>query len=249
MPTIVINPKYTGQQTYGRYHKVERLRSVDNPAAANLTREVPSDPDDILAIDDAIDAIVNPAEWQAAQPGASPAAPGPRPDRPPRPAGTISDLDGSRYALRGMPVCQHCGRRMQGNLILRRKADPRVGYRCVYRSEYPGDQTHPRTLFVAEGRVLAVLDNWLAALSAKNLEDTVADMLQRATALDSEPLEIRRARKIASQANNKRRCTQRSRDPTVQTPYRPLRVSRNAAHTEKTGHRPAPRSPADFSEV
>ena len=76
---IVINPKYKGQQTYGRYHKVERLRNVDNPAAGNLTREVPSDPDDILAIDDAIDAIVNPDQWQAAQPGASPAAPGPRP--------------------------------------------------------------------------------------------------------------------------------------------------------------------------
>jgi site-specific DNA recombinase len=200
---IVINPKYKGQQTYGRYHKVERLRSVDNPAAGNLTREVPSDPDDILSFDDAMDAIITPSQWQAAQPGISPAAPGPRPERPTRPRGSTSDHDGSRYALRGMLVCDHCGRRMQGNLIPRRKTDPRVGYRCVYRSEYPGDQNHPRTLFVAEARVIGVLDEWLAALSAKNLDDTIAEMLEHAAELDSEPPEFRRARKIANQAHNK----------------------------------------------
>ncbi len=203
MRAIIINPKYKGQQTYGRYHKVERLRSVDNPAAGHLTREVPSDPDDVLAIDGAIDAIVTPSEWQAAQPGVSPAAPGPRPERPTRPGGSSSDQDGSRYALRGMLVCDHCGRRMQGNVVARSKADPRVGYRCVYRSEYPGDESHPRTLFVAENRVIGVVDEWLAALSAKNLDGIVAEMLEHATAIDSEPPEIRRARKVASQAQNK----------------------------------------------
>jgi site-specific DNA recombinase len=200
---IVINPKYKGQQTYGRYHKVERLRSVDNPAAGNQTREIPSDPDDILAIDDAIDAIVTPSQWQAAQPGVSPATPGPRPDRTTRPSSPTSEQEGSRYALRGMLVCDHCGRRMQGNLIPRRKAEPRVGYRCVYRNEYPGDQNHPRTLFVAESRVIGVLDEWLSALSARNLDDTVAEMLEHAAALDSEPPEVRRARNIANQAQNK----------------------------------------------
>ena len=50
---------------------------------------------------------------------------------------------------------------MQGNVIARKGAN-RVGYRCVYRSEYPGDETHPRSIFVAEDRIVPVLDRWLA---------------------------------------------------------------------------------------
>jgi len=161
---IVINPKYKGQQTYGRYHKIERLRSVDNPSAGHVTREVPSHGDDILSIDDAIDPIVTPQQWQAAQPGTTPSTPGPRPDRPTPTRTPTATHNGSRYALRGMLVCDHCGRRMQGNLIPRRNSEPRVGYRCVYRNEYPGDQDHPRTLFVAEHRLIGVLGvSWLAA--------------------------------------------------------------------------------------
>src|SRR5262249_20098730 len=97
---IILNPKYKGQQTYGRYHKVERLRSVDNPGAGHVTREVPSSDADILTVYDAIDAIVTDEEWQAAQPGTSPTTPGPRPDRPARTHRPPGPTPGSRYALR-----------------------------------------------------------------------------------------------------------------------------------------------------
>ena len=70
-------------------------------------------------------------------------------------------------------------------------------------SRVPRRPDPPRTLFVAESRVLAVLDGWLSKLSAKNLDETVAEMLQHATGLDSEPPEVRRARQMANQAQNK----------------------------------------------
>ena len=91
---------------------------------------------------------------------------------------------------------------MQGNVI-RRKVSPRVGYRCVYRNEYPATKAIPGPIFVAESRIIPVLDEWLSALSASNLDDAVAEMLEHAAALDSEPPEVRRARNIANQAQNK----------------------------------------------
>lgn len=67
-------------------------------------------------------------------PGSPHPSPGLRPDRrtshPP-------------VAPRGLLICAQCGRKMQGNLVSRKRAEPRVGYRCMYRQEYPGDATHP----------------------------------------------------------------------------------------------------------
>ncbi|MHB8294837.1 MAG: recombinase family protein [Acidimicrobiales bacterium] len=199
---IVLNPKYKGQATYGRYHKVDRLRSVDNPAAGHVTREVPSGPNGVLAIDGAIDPIVTEAEWDAAQPGVSPSQPGPRPER-------LTSLDAahpgqaSRYALRGLLICADCGRKMQGNMVSRKRAEPRVGYRCLYREEYPRDTSHPRSLFVAEDRIVPALDDWLATLTSQSIDETVAAMLAQAGADDGEPPEVRRARMIAEEARTK----------------------------------------------
>ena len=160
---IVINPKYKGTQAYGRYHKVERLRDVDNPAAGHVTREVPSRHDDVVTIAGIVESIIDEGTWQAAQPGTCPSRPGPSPDRPARRAGSHAPPTESRYALRGLLLCAACGRRMQGNQISRGHAEPRVGYRCVYRDEYPGDHGHPRSIFVAEARIVPVLDDWLGA--------------------------------------------------------------------------------------
>jgi site-specific DNA recombinase len=79
---IVLNPKYMGAQAYGRYHKVERLRSVDNPAAGHVTREVPAGPDEVVTVPGLVNAIVSEQTWRAAQPEKCPSRPGPRPDRP-----------------------------------------------------------------------------------------------------------------------------------------------------------------------
>ncbi len=45
---MVLNPKHMGAQAYGRYRKVERLRRVEDPAAGQVTREVPSGPDEVV---------------------------------------------------------------------------------------------------------------------------------------------------------------------------------------------------------
>jgi len=214
---IVLNPKYKGQAVYGRYHKVDRLRTVDNPAAGHVTRQVPSRPDDVLAFDGTIDPIVSEAEWDAAQPGVSPSQPGPRPDPPhslhPGQAGRAS-----RYALRGLLVCAQCGRKMQGNVVSRKRAEARVGYRCMYRQEYPGDATHPRSLFVAEDRIVPVIDDWLATLTSKSLDETVAAMLSQ-TGAEDEPPEVRRARMVAHEARTKldryMDATEKGMDPTL----------------------------------
>ena len=117
----------------------------ENPAAGHATREVPSQLDEVLMVAGAVERIISDEAWQAGQPETCPSRPGPRPDRPMKAPGSHSHSTESRYALRGLLVCEDCGRRMQGNVIAR-KGGNRVGYRCVYRSEYPGDQAHPRSM-------------------------------------------------------------------------------------------------------
>ncbi|MGO9661602.1 MAG: recombinase family protein [Acidimicrobiales bacterium] len=200
---IVINPKYKGTQAYGRYHKVERLRDVDNPAAGHVTREVPSRHDDVVTIAGIVESIIDEGTWQAAQPGTCPSRPGPSPDRPARRAGSHAPPTESRYALRGLLLCAACGRRMQGNQISRGHAEPRVGYRCVYRDEYPGDHGHPRSIFVAEARIVPVLDDWLGALSSKSGDHAIAEMLLQAGTENPEPPDIARARRVVEEAQTK----------------------------------------------
>ena len=48
---IVINPKYKGQGTYGRYRKVERLYDVNDPAAGNVTRMTPAPTSEVIETD------------------------------------------------------------------------------------------------------------------------------------------------------------------------------------------------------
>ena len=80
---------------------------------------------------------------------------------------------------------------------------PRMRYRCVYRDEYPGNTGHPRSLFVAEDRVLPIIDGWLAGLIAKNVDEAIAEMLKESTSHDHEPAEVARARKTAEEAQAK----------------------------------------------
>jgi hypothetical protein len=92
---------------------------------------------------------------------------------------------------------------MQGNLIARKMVGPRVGYRCVYRDEHPDDTGHPRSLFVAEDRVLHVLDSWLTSLTARNAAEVIAEMLKQSADDDHEPAEVARARKTGEEAQTK----------------------------------------------
>jgi site-specific DNA recombinase len=191
---IVMNPKYKGTSAYGRYRKVERLYDPNDPAAGHVTRMSPAPIADIVETDGVVDPIVSETMWRAAQTDRAPATPGPRPDR----------TGHSRYALRGLLICARCGRRMQGHLVRRRSGAQRLGYQCTYRTDYPADESHPKTLFIAEDRVLPAVDRWLADLtSAERLDATVAEILEADRQQFDEPPELRRAQREADDARKR----------------------------------------------
>ncbi len=191
---IVINPKYKGQGTYGRYRKIERLYDVNDPAAGNVTRMTPAPAIEVIETDGIVAPIVSKSLWRQAQPDRSPAIPGPRPDR----------SQPTRYALRGLLICGQCGRRMQGHTVRRRSAAQRLGYQCTYRGEYPSDENHPKSLFVAEDRILPAVDGWLSELTSPEcLDATVAAILEADSYRSAESPELRRARRQASAARKK----------------------------------------------
>ncbi|MHB1711082.1 MAG: hypothetical protein ACYCV7_06740 [Acidimicrobiales bacterium] len=100
--------------------------------------------------------------------------------------------------------CAACGKTMQGHMVRRRTGAERLGYRCVYRDDYPGDTSHPKTLFVAEQRILPAVDKWLDTLTApKNLDATVHALLEADQQMIAEPPELRRARHQADEASKK----------------------------------------------
>jgi DNA invertase Pin-like site-specific DNA recombinase len=192
--TIVMNPKYKGQGSYGRYRKVERLFDVNDPAAGNVTRMAPAPASEVIETDGIVAPIVSETVWRQAQTDRAPATPGPRPDRP----------QPSPYALRGLIVCGRCGRRMQGHTVKRRSGAKRVGYQCVYRTEYPGDDSHPKTLFLAEDRILPAVDGWLADLTSPDrLDSTVMAILAADAHETTDSPDLRRARLQASEARKK----------------------------------------------
>lgn len=123
--------------------------------AGYVTRMSPAPTAEVIETEGVVAPIVTETTWRQAQTDRAPATPGPRPDRP----------EHSRYALRGLLVCSRCGRRMQGHVVSRRSGAQRLGYQCTYRNDYPGDESHPKTLFVAEDRVLPEVDRWLAGLT------------------------------------------------------------------------------------
>ena len=189
-----MNPKYKGQGRYGHYRKVERLYDINDPAAGNVTRMSPASVSAVVETEGIVPAIVSESVWRQAQIDRAPEMPGPRPDRPQH----------TRYALRGLLVCARCGRRMQGHTVNRRQSSERVGYQCTYRNDYPADENHPKTLFVAEHRVLPAVDEWLADLSSpERLQTTVAAILHADNHQSSEPAELRRARRRAQEAGKK----------------------------------------------
>ena len=190
---IVLNPRYKGTATFGRYRKVERLFDPTDPAAGHVTRMTPAEPTSVVTTEGIIPALVDADQWQRAQPGRAPTSPGPRPDR----------SEPTRYALRGLLVCGQCGRMMQGNTVRRYSGKQVFHYRCTYRTEYPGDEGHPKGLAVAEHRILPVIDHWLSQLFDPARQDvTVAEILAADSRLSTLSPEQRRAQRQVIEADS-----------------------------------------------
>jgi len=164
---IVENPRYKGVDAYGRFRKVERLYDRDDPSVGYVNKLVPADEATWVLVDGTIPPLVTPEAWEASQ----------VPKMAPRRGGRRTDTP-SRYALRGLLFCHVCGRIMQGNTLSRASERAVHHYRCVYRSQYPGDIDHPRSLAVAEARILPALDAWLGQLfDPRHIEDTIEAVL------------------------------------------------------------------------
>ncbi len=189
---IVGNTRYRGDDAYGRYRKVERLYDRGDPSAGFVSRLVPQPEDEWVMVEGTVPALVPAEDWQAAQPKNTPTNRG----------GRRTDAPG-RYALRGLVVCQACGHVMQGNTYKRARGSAN-NYRCVYRSNYPGDTEHPRSLSVAEARLLPLLDGWLGKLFDRDhINQTIETLLATEHRSQVEPPDVAEARRIAADAQTR----------------------------------------------
>lgn len=186
---IVGNPRYNGTDAYGRYRKTERLYDRTDPAAGFVSKLVSQPPERWTMVPDSVPALVSAEEWAAAQPDKT----------APRSGGRRTDTP-SRYALRGLVVCVACGHRMQGGWV-RRANGAATHYRCTYRSNYPGDDAHPKTLNVAEARILPLLDGWLSEVFDRDhIDETIHTLLSVGQRDDTAPPQVFEARRQADDA-------------------------------------------------
>lgn len=190
---IVKNPRYRGDDAYGRYRKVERLYDRHDPSAGYVSKLVPQPENDWVMVKGAVPALVSSEEWTKAQPEHAPTGRGGR------------RYDGpSQYALRGLIRCQACGRVMQGSTSGRAAGRLAVHYRCVYRNAYPADSGHAKRLTVAENRLLPLIDRWLDRLfDADHIDATIAALIEASGHLQQDPPEVIAARRAAKDAEER----------------------------------------------
>jgi hypothetical protein len=61
----------------------------------------------------------------------------------------------------------------------------------------------PAPFSLPKSCLIPVLDEWLADISSSKVDETVAAMLEQAGGGDAEPPDVRRARKVAQEAQTK----------------------------------------------
>jgi site-specific DNA recombinase len=159
---ILINPRYTGVEVWGRQRRDEVLLDVEDVAAGHRTRMRWNDQDAwVRSPELAHRPLISSELFEAAQ--AQRVANARSTIRKPRPTSRS-------YLLRGLLRCGLCERRMQGNWN-----HEEAYYRCRYPSEYalPSRLRHPRSVYVREAHVVPALDSWIAELfQTDRLEET-----------------------------------------------------------------------------
>lgn len=162
---ILQNPRYTGRQVWNRQRRDETdLVDVEDPAMGFKAKMKWNDRSEwIWSAGQAHEPIITPELFAAAQEQRAAGRNRPVVARPRRDAHP-------GYALRGLLHCGICGRRMQGNTAKGRRL-----YRCRYPAEYAQTREldHPKQVYVAESRIVAELDRWIATLfDPANLDET-----------------------------------------------------------------------------
>lgn len=84
---------------------------------------------------------------------------------------------------------------------MRRANGVATHYRCTYRSNYPGDDAHPKTMNVAEARILPLLDGWLSEVFDRDhLDETIHTLLSVGQRDATAPPQVSEARRQADDA-------------------------------------------------
>ncbi len=169
---ILMNPRYTGFQVWGRQRRDEVLVDVDDVAAGHESVMRWNDETDwTWSAEPAHEPLVSRHDFETVQDTmrSNTRQRGPRTrSAPTRP-----------YALRGKITCAICGRLMQAH-----QARGTHYYRCRYGDEYAESAhlTHPRNVYLREDDIVPHLDAWLDELFAPDRIDDTLDIL-----LDPEP--------------------------------------------------------------
>jgi hypothetical protein len=182
---ILINPRYTGYQVWGRQRRDEVLLDVDDVAAGHASRRRWNPPTQwIWSVEPAHQALVSRQTFDAVQARLIDRASG-----TPRRARS----DTRSYLLRGRLHCGLCQRRLQGQWV-----HGQAYYRCRYPAEYAAAAgfDHPRSVNLREADLLPELDAWLARLTDPDHLQTTCEAIAAAgnasTALADERAAARR---------------------------------------------------------
>jgi len=165
---VLTNPRYTGTQVWGRWHRVERLLDLTDVAAGTVTRFQRSAPERVvasmrpahlgLASQETFDRVQSLLTSSAAAGGSKP-----------RSARAAT----SPYQLRGLLNCRLCGRRMAGH-----RRGPTLYYRCRAADLIPAQRKgHPSTVNVREDTLVPLLQEWLLGFFAPDRLDQTMEAL------------------------------------------------------------------------
>lgn len=167
LQALCANPRYMGTETWGRVQKTEVLIDPTNPAAGHITRRRRHNNDGIVSVPEAIPAIVSPEVWAQAQEVATANTRHRTPFKAPN----------RSYALRGVILCGHCGRRLGGEVRKSPGGSETARYVCKLRDLYPGQIEHPLKVTIAESTITPLLDEWVAEELSPSRLDLRAEQL------------------------------------------------------------------------
>lgn len=164
---ILLNPRYTGHQVWGKQRRDEVLLDVHDVAAGHQTVMRWNDESTWTWSNHMVhEPLVSRADFDRVQAMIQSSK-----RSKPRSRGS-----GQRrpYPLRGRIVCGVCERSMQGH-----RAHGNHYYRCRYPQEYARSAglDHPLNVYLREDDFIAQVDEWLADLFAPDRVDETVDLL------------------------------------------------------------------------
>ena len=178
---ILRNPKYTGFQVWGRWHKEEHLLDPEDPSMGYVSRLMRSDAAPTRSLAMAHEPIISVDTFVRTQEEISQRAAAAARSKRYRPRERVAKPG---LLFQGRILCAHCGRKMAGE-------ERRYGvrYRCRVRDVTGVTKNgHPQTASISQALVAAPVKRWIVdILAIGNIEATterLVDAQHQAPALD-----------------------------------------------------------------